>query len=119
MAVVTPIALNAVKKAKATQVAENFRNIKAAVESYVNVEQKLPDNLTLQDLAGSYLNSDPGSNFDLTIASTWKDGVATLEIVYEGKDVDLNMLEKAYPEIDTVSSSTTGPFLRFQVQKWW
>ncbi|MDK2886558.1 MAG: type pilus assembly protein PilA [Thermosipho sp. (in: thermotogales)] len=119
MAVVTPIALNAVKKAKATQVAENFRNIKAAVESYVNVEQKLPDNLTLQDLAGSYLNSDPGSNFDLTIASTWKDGVATLEIVYEGKDVDLNMLEKAYPEIDTVSSPTTGPFLRFQVQKWW
>ncbi|MGC8819672.1 MAG: competence type IV pilus major pilin ComGC, partial [Fervidobacterium sp.] len=49
MAVATPLALNALKEAKASQVAQNFRNIKAAVENYWNTE-KNTNAFTLNDL---------------------------------------------------------------------
>ena len=113
MAVVTPIALNAVKKAKATQVAENFRNIKSAVESYVNVEQDLPTGLS--DLSG-YLNNIP-DNFDLEVDATFVGGTALATIVYNGGDVPIADLQRVFAEIE--ASGTDTPILELEFQKWW
>jgi len=113
MAVVTPIALNAVRKAKATQVAENFRNIKSAVESYVNVEQEIPTSLA--SLTG-YLNTTP-QNFTLTGDSAFTSGIGYATITYTGDDVAVSSLQQVYSEISTDTSD--NPVLVLQFQKWW
>ncbi|MDM7321512.1 MAG: type II secretion system protein, partial [Fervidobacterium sp.] len=69
MAVATPLALNAVKNAKASQVAQNFRNIKAAFENYFNTEKQTNlSTLTINDLkTAGYLSSRP-DNFKLSVS---------------------------------------------------
>ena len=136
MAVVTPIALNAVRKAKATQVAENFRNIKSAVESYVNIQQNLPSDLADIYQEG-YLNSDLSDQFSLVTTGSFDTGFATVVIAYDLKDVTLEALKAVYPEILSKSdyTSETGkkldsyfddtklpaasPIIVLEFQKWW
>ncbi|WP_028843259.1 type II secretion system protein [Pseudothermotoga elfii] len=113
MAVVTPIALNAVAQAKATQVASNFRNIKSAIESYVNVERGLPSDLNALVTSG-YLSSAP-SDFSVSFGTFDTSGVATATITYSGT-VDTGKLENVYSEVDTTSSS---PTLDITLRKWW
>ncbi|MDK2886957.1 MAG: type pilus assembly protein PilA [Thermosipho sp. (in: thermotogales)] len=120
MAVVTPIALNAVKKAKATQVAENFRNIKSAVEAYVNVEQEVPT--TLASLTSSGYLSNAPSGFDLAGDTSFTSGVAYATVVYTSGDVSLSDLQKVYPEISSYATTANGtkyPVLSLNFQKWW
>jgi len=107
MAVVTPIALNAVKKAKATQVAENMRNIKSAVESYVSVEHEVPTELA--SLTGSgYLNNQPDGfalhayNYDFTDTGD----PATVVIVYENSDVLPQSIVDIYSEAKVFKASS-------------
>ncbi len=108
MAIVTPIALNAVSQAKATQVAANFRNIKSAVESYVNIERTLPSTWT--SLSG-YLSSIP-ADFNFTV-NTWDTtGAATVTITYNGT-VDVNKLRSVYNEINTNRQ------LIVRLRRWW
>lgn len=112
MAVVTPIALNTVAQAKATQVASNFRNIKSAIESYVNVERGLPSDLNALVTSG-YLSSAP-SDFSVSF-ETDTSGVATATITYSGT-VDTGKLGNVYSEVDTTSGS---PKLDITLRKWW
>ncbi|ODN30827.1 type II secretion system protein [Fervidobacterium thailandense] len=111
MAVATPLALNAVKNAKASQVAQNFRNVKAAVENYVNVEKPTnANNITLTNLVNKkYLSAAP-ANFDVT--ATYNDGIFKVIISYTGKDVDQEKLREYYSEV-------SGTTLTFEIQKWW
>lgn len=113
MAVVTPIALNAVAQAKATQVASNFRNIKSAIESYVNVERGLPSDLNALVTSG-YLSSAP-SDFSVSFGTFDTSGVATATITYSGT-VDTGKLGNVYSEVDTTSGS---PKLDITLRKWW
>ncbi|MFN4190219.1 MAG: type II secretion system protein [Pseudothermotoga sp.] len=108
MAIVTPIALNAVSQAKATQVASNFRNIKSAIESYVNIERTLPSTWT--SLSG-YLSSIP-ADFDFTTVTWDANGAATVTIVYNGT-VDVNKLRSIYDEINTSKQ------LIVRLRRWW
>ncbi|ABS60067.1 hypothetical protein IM42_00960 [Fervidobacterium sp. SC_NGM5_O18] len=99
MVVVTPFAINVVKKARASQVAQNFRNIKTAVENYFYMEN--PENPVYMEnpenpereinfsnlISKEYIKSIP-DDFSLSIKSagnnTW-----LLEITYNGKNVDI------------------------------
>jgi len=119
MSVATPLALNAVKNAKASQVAQNFRNIKVAFENYFNTEK--PTNPTETEIASltenGYLSSTP-TNFDIKVDQGTDGGVYTVTITYEGKDVDADKVrENGLPEVE----ETTGNDLTytFSVQKWW
>jgi len=47
MAVATPMAMNAVKQAKASQVAQNLNALKSAAEQYVYNEKVLPQKLMI------------------------------------------------------------------------
>ena len=112
LAIVTPIALNAVAQAKATQVASTMRNIRSAVESYVNIERPpTPSDLNLGTLVSKgYLSSTP-TEFTLAIEGWDTTGLATVTITYTGP-VDEEKLERIYSEI---SNKT----LTFHIRKWW
>ncbi|MGJ8454140.1 type II secretion system protein [Pseudothermotoga sp. U03pept] len=112
MAIVTPIALNAVAQAKATQVASNFRNIKSAVESYVNIERNLPDSTNTLVTSG-YLNSVP-SGFGLE-SGTFTDDEATVTISFTGA-VDATKVKQVYSEITGNSGNLK---LELKFRKWW
>jgi len=117
MAVATPLALNAVKNAKASQVAQNFRNIKAAFENYFNT-QKVTNlsTLTINDLKNAgYLSSAP-EYFKLLVSEP-TGGEYTVTIRYEGKDVDAKKVrQNGLPE---ATETNAGLEYTFRVQKWW
>ena len=116
LAIVTPIALNAVAQAKATQVASNFRNLKSAVESYVNITRPdTPSLVTLDDLVQKgYLSAKP-DKFTLEMTD-WENGIATATIFYNSLDVDKDKLEDVYPDVTVGSTNIT---LQFRIAKWW
>jgi type IV pilus assembly protein PilA len=118
MAVATPVALNAVQNAKASQVAQNFRNIKTAFENYFNTERPTnPATATTDFLKNKgYLSSVP-ANFSLAV-NPGTGGVYNVTITYTGKDVDADKVrQNGLPEVQ----GNTGADLKytFSVQKWW
>ncbi|PHJ14061.1 N-terminal cleavage protein [Fervidobacterium sp. SC_NGM5_G05] len=117
MAVATPLALNAVKNAKASQVAQNFRNIKSAVENYFNTEK--PTNLatlSINDLKKGYLSSVPaGFSVGVTVGTG---GTYNVTITYSGKDVDADKVRaNGMPEVQ--GNTGADLTLTFSLQKWW
>ena len=124
MAVVTPIALNAVRKAKASQVAENLRNIRTAVESYFYVNGELPEDLDELNSAG-YLNEIPtGYGINEYAGSS---GEYIVEVYYTGHDIDPLVVESVYADVEATvtggtdnAASDTGDdiYVRFKVQSW-
>lgn len=118
MAVATPLALNAVKNAKASQVAQNFRNIKSAVENMFNTEK--PEDptasITMNELVNSkYLNSAP-TNFSVS-AAKGAAGTYNVTIKYSGNDVELKRVQAN--GMGDVKQNGNDLELTFSVQKWW
>jgi len=133
MAVATPVALNAVRTAKASQVGQNLNALKSAVEQYVYTEKKVPK--SINDL------KDYVTNFD-TIKDTYKlrykdfdtnDGQAVIVIVYNAKDVTPTAVANQYTLAGTITTASiyskgdgnftfAGPYLpgaTVTVMKWW
>jgi type II secretory pathway pseudopilin PulG len=120
LSVATPLALNAVKKAKASQVAQNFRAIKSAVENWFNTES--PSDLTSFSTStlvnNNYINSFP-EGFNVTItAKTGEPGVYTVTIEYTKNDIALADVQKSgMPEVTQDGNNNLK--LTFDLQKWW
>jgi len=118
MAVATPLALNAVKNAKASQVAQNFRNIKAAFENYFNTEKPTdPTKVSTKTLLDTkYISSVP-PKFDITVTASTA-GVYDVKIKYTGGDVDVNKVkDNGLPEVQEETDKSLT--YTFSVQKWW
>ncbi|HQI93911.1 MAG TPA: type II secretion system protein [Fervidobacterium sp.] len=118
MAVATPMALNAVKQAKASQVAQNLENIKTAEENYVNTEQSLPATTVDQLVSKNYLSSKP-ANYDIDTdpsPAAWSNGQVKVTIKYKGGDVSVADVQKQNPN---VVSSGNVPALEATLVKWW
>ncbi|MEN6516172.1 MAG: type II secretion system protein [Fervidobacterium sp.] len=133
MAVATPMALNAVKQAKASQVAQNLNALKTSVEQYFFSEKQIPK--TINDLK-NYV-----SNFDSISGSyrlKYKDGLsttgnATVVVVYDGVDVSPAAVANQFNLAGTVtiaslnydgnysikSSADSLPGATITVTKWW
>ncbi|APT72215.1 N-terminal cleavage protein [Thermosipho sp. 1063] len=116
LSVATPLALNAVKAAKASQVAQNFKAIKSAVENWFNTEA--PDDtaisgLTLEKLKNEDYLSNVPEHFSLTAPSSGTDGVYNFTIEYIGGDVEAAKVQKNLPEVSDDLKLT------FDLQKWW
>jgi len=118
MAVATPMALNAVKQAKASQVAQNLENIKTAEENYVNTEQSLPATTVDQLVSKNYLSSKPdGYTIDTAPSPTaWSNGQVKVTIKYNGGDVTADDVHKQNPN---VKGGSGAPTLEATVVKWW
>ena len=130
LAVVTPIALNAVKRANLTKIASNLRNIKSAAETYVTMNyEDLSDDIDdlLEEdnpiLIGDYLTTNPNEdpdNPDYSAKLEYDDttGDITVTIEYTGPDVsseDINKLHEIYSEVDPDKDS---PQVKFEIKSW-
>jgi len=132
MAVATPMALNAVRQAKASQVAQNLNALKTSVEQYFFSEKQIPK--TIDDLE-NYV-----SNFESISKSyrlKYKDdldstGKATVVVVYDGVDVSPAAVANQFNLAGTVTTASlytagddtftnTGnlPGATITVTKWW
>lgn len=117
LSVATPLALNAVKKAKASQVAQNFRAIKSAVENWFNTESPSePTSLATSTLVNNkYINSFP-EGFTVSIADSGS-GVYTVTIEYTKNDIEPDdVIKSGMPEVKKNGNNLT---LTFDLQKWW
>lgn len=119
MAVATPMALNAVKQAKASQVAQNLQNIMTAEENYVNTEQSLPATTVDQLVSKNYLSSKPvGYTIDTKPTPTaWDNGQVKVTIKYNGGDVSVADVKKQNPNV--IDGGSGAPALEATVVKWW
>ena len=119
MAVATPMALNAVKQAKASQVAQNLENIKTAEENYVNTEQTLPATTVDQLVSKNYLSSAP-TNYTIDTKPTptaWDNGQVKVTIIYRGGDVSVADVKKQNPNV--IDGGSGALALEATVVKWW
>lgn len=127
MAVATPMALNAVRQAKASQVAQNLNALKTAVENYVAMEHSLPtdtSNKLSVNALKSYLSSIP-SGYKLypnTANPTFdSNGQLRIYVVYEDADVSVTDAKKQNPAVyayDTTKPDAS-PTLDTTVTKFW
>lgn len=128
MAVATPMAMNAVRTAKASQVAQNLNALKSAVENYVAMEHSLPLDTSTNKLSTnalkSYLSTIP-SGYKLypnTANPTFdSNGQLRIYVVYEDADVSVTDAKKQNPAVyayDTAKPDAS-PTLDTTVTKFW
>lgn len=119
MSVATPLALNAVRNAKASQVAQNFRNLKAAIENYWNTDKPTPTAaIGAAQLVPGYINTIP-ANFTIGTPSavSGQPGAYSITITYAGGDVEGDRVRAN--GMGEVSGTTGNLTLTFTLQKWW
>jgi prepilin-type N-terminal cleavage/methylation domain-containing protein len=118
MAVATPMALNAVRTARASQVAQNLRNIMTAIENYVNTEQDFPENID-ELVSSNYLSSKPASYTILAYPTpvTWAGGQTKATVRYDRGDVTVDDVKKQNPNV--IDGGSGAPTLEATVVKWW
>ena len=98
IATITPVALNAIKKSKATQVAQNLKTLASSFENGLYVDG--PSFLT--GLTLSTLGRDIKAE-DYAIYYTGSSGAYTANIVYKGEG-DIDIID------DTLAEATTETF---------
>ena len=115
MGVATPASIDAVKQAKASQVAQNFRNLRAALVTYFYTERPAtPTEATWTDIVPDHLSGVP-KNFDFSVTGS-SGGKYTVQLAYKADDVDKQAVKDI---LDEVNISGTYPTLQTTVQKWW
>ena len=114
MAVATPMALSAVKTAKASQVAQNLNALKSAVEQYVYSEKALPSNITALT---NYMSKIPDGYIVTPDATTFVKGEATVTVAYTVGDILPVDVNKQYSEAGTVTGNYPGVYVK--VRQWW
>ena len=114
-----PIALNAVKRTRATQIGRNIRNLINAGETYYYTEK--PENFTEISINllenKSYLDSSLKEE-DLSkysISSTEFENYFVLESVYFGEDISTELVHEKYPFIQSTGNIL---FIRLKLGKW-
>jgi hypothetical protein len=109
---------DALLSAKASQVAQNFRNIKAAFENYFYTEKPAdPTQVTIDDLKNSGYLSNVPTGFSITVTAG-AGGVYNVTITYSGKDVDADKV-RANGLKEIAGNTGDNLTLTFSVQKWW
>ena len=131
MAVATPMAMNAVKQAKASQVAQNLNALKSAVEQYVYTEKKVPT--SIDNLKNYVTNFDAiGKTYKLRYKDFDSTSQAIIVIVYDAEDVTPSAVANQYTLAGTITTTsiyadgdsgsfadTYLPGATVTVMKWW
>ena len=106
IATITPVALNAIRKSKATQVAQNLKTLVSAIENKAYVDGKVEDTLN-GEITGDELKQfvrDLDSKL-YSVVYTSSQGVYTVTAIYSGTDVAQDLVKEMLPNVGT---STTG-----------
>lgn len=115
LAIITPVAVNAVKKAKATQVASTLRNIAAAVQQFYYTEQMWPEN-GLETLEASGYIQGNIKDYELRPSNADTDTTTEGSVVYKGGTVDFSDVQKLWNE---VKQSGNIIYVDIEVSKYW
>lgn len=104
LSTVTPYAVRTLAKAKATQVALNFRSLQVTLLEYYITETpgSTVDVNTLY--AKRYISSKP-ENY-ITNWATFTSDVARAYVIYTNTDVDLNLVENSLQQVVYISTYT-------------
>ena len=109
-----------IQNEKAKEVAQNFRNLKAAIENYWNTDKPTPPTAAIgaAQLVPGYINAIP-ANFTISnpTAVAGQPGVYSITIVYKGCDVDVKKVRE-YGMLDVYEENGYIK-LTFYLQKWW
>ena len=115
IATITPVALNAISKSKATQVAQNLKTLASALENaaYVN---GINDNNKIKDADDQAIEiGDLGRDIDkknyqmtYTLNNT---GLVSATITYSGKDVDAGLINEMLP----LATGSTGGTITYAI----
>ena len=95
LATITPIAVGAVRKAKISKVAANLRNLAAAVQSCLAMNEGATSSCNDKDteLVGKYINTDPGSEYGVAAS-----GSDYLVVYFDSDDPKCEKINEVYKE---------------------
>jgi prepilin-type N-terminal cleavage/methylation domain-containing protein len=105
IATITPVALNAIKKSKATQVAQNLKTLASAIENKAYVDGTGAIGTATTNTAISNLTTYARDvSEEYTATYIYSAGTYTVTVTYTGKDVDATIVN----EILKGATGTTG-----------
>ena len=105
IATITPVALNAIRKSKATQVAQNLKTLASSIENKAYVDGKIDDSLD------GIIDSDDLKQFVRDLDShysavfTHSNGIYTVTAKYSGTDVDMGLVKEMLPNVGTSTNA--------------
>ncbi|WP_448384956.1 prepilin-type cleavage/methylation domain-containing protein [Fervidobacterium sp.] len=103
---------------KANQVAQNFRAIRTAVESYIEIEKNKPADL--EDLVEKkYLSFSP-DGFSINFENADENGKYIVQIIYSKSNVDLKKVLEILPDVREKTEGAEKQLVySFSTQKSW
>ena len=101
---------------KANQVAQNFRAIRTAVESYIKIEKHKP--VSMEDLVEKkYLPFSP-DGFSINFENADENGKYIVQIIYSKSNVDLKKVLEILPDVQEKTEGTEKQLVySFSIQK--
>jgi len=110
IATITPVALNAIQKAKATQVAQNLKTLASAFENkaYVDGATGIGDLTNLKDLA-----RDITDKYELYYVTSG--GVYTAVVLYTEADVNTEKVIEALANATTGTTAVTTSWMKADI----
>jgi len=105
IATITPVALNAIRKSKATQVAQNLKTLASALENAAYVNGVQGDKI-LNDKYTSVSIENLGRDIDkkhYQMTYTLDTGLVSATITYSGKDVNAGLINEMLQEATETS----------------
>jgi len=101
IATITPVALNAIQKAKATKVGQNIKTLASAFENYVYVSGNVPTNLS--DIGRDI----DGAAYAVYYAKDETSGTYTV-VVKTSEEANKEILEGVLIDVESSDFTTTG-----------
>jgi len=103
---------------KARQVAQNFRAIKTAVESYIQIEKNKPDSLE-ELVEKKYLSFSP-DGFSINFENADNNSKYIVQIVYSKSNVDFKKIVEILPDVQEKTDGTEKLLVySFSIPKSW
>jgi len=103
---------------KARQVAQNFRAIKTAVESYIQIEKNKPDSLE-ELVEKKYLSFSP-DGFSINFENADNNSKHIVQIVYSKSNVDFKKIVEILPDVREKTDGTEKLLVySFSIPKSW
>jgi len=121
MVVATALVFNAYKDVQANQVAQNFKNLKTAIDIHFTTVRELPKTRYASStvLTGSISHLPAG--YEIVFDTTFNvDNTAAATIVYTGGNAKFADISKDNPEVHqlTVDAYTELPGVEIRIMKW-
>jgi prepilin-type N-terminal cleavage/methylation domain-containing protein len=103
---------------KARQVAQNFRAIKTAVESYIQIEKNKPDSLE-ELVEKKYLSFSP-DGFSINFENADNNSKYIVQIIYSKSNVDFEKVLEILPDVrEKIDGTEKVLVYSFSIPKSW